>query len=211
MPSLPGAHAWVHSLAHESSEDPSIAVDEPIPSNYSSSSSSSSHKWCAQKQNRGFGGSSLKRGRAVDAMLSDSSSKLHAVFKKALAKHNLEIQEWQTCVDVPSSAPSIFHGFSPILDCLCTDKSLALVPVEVKASRPRKLKRRSAKDVGMKPPFCSFADTFCLRHQLQLCLQNAALGNRKPTGFLAYVDVANEEIKLVKMNKAIWALAQAGG
>jgi len=83
------------------------------------------------------------------------------------------------------------------------------VPIEVKASQPRKLKRRTAKHVGMKAPFDLFADTYGLRHQLQLCLQNAALGNTKPRGFVAYVDVVNEEVKLIKINKEVWALAQA--
>lgn len=197
----PGAHLFVQSFA-QAQGDPAKAADEPIPANRPG-------KWCTSKQNRGYSGSNIKRGNAVDEMLSNPSTKLHSVFKDALAKCGLTIQSWQTCLDVPASAPPIFHGFSPILDCLCTNKSLTLVPVEVKASRPRKLKRRSAKDIGMKAPFCSFADTYGMRHQLQLCLQNASLGNVKPTGYVAYVDVANEEIKLVKINKEVWALAQA--
>tara|TARA_B100001094_G_scaffold179829_1_gene174139 strand:- start:1577 stop:2197 length:621 start_codon:yes stop_codon:yes gene_type:complete len=199
--SRPGAHCFVHSFAR--ADDPTKAVDEPVPSNHRRGG----NKWCTGKQNRGFSGSSINAG---DAMLSDDGTRLHAVFKEALAKKHLAIRSWQTRVDVPPSAPSIFQGFAPIMDCLCTDRSLTPVPVEVKASRPRKLKRRSAKDTGMKAPFDAFADTYGMRHQIQLCLQNAALGNVKPKGFVAYVDVVNEEVTLVQMNKAVWALAREG-
>ena len=202
--SRPGAHCFVQSFC-QAQGDPTKAADEPIPANRPG-------KWCTSKQNRGFSGSNIKRGNAVDEMLSDPNTKLHSVFKDALAKHKLVIHSWQQCMEVPLSAPLMFHGFSPILDCLCLEsnqRGTALVPIEVKASRPRKLKRRSARDIGMKAPFDSFADTYGLRHQLQLCLQNAAAGNMRPKGFVAYVDVVGEKVTLVKINKGVWALAQA--
>lgn len=201
--SCPGAHFFVQSFA-QAQGDPTKAADEPIPSN-------GTEKWCTGKQNRGFSGDGKRRGNAVDEILSDPDTKLHSIFKDALAKHGLAIHSWQQCMAVPLSAPLIFHGFSPIFDCLCLEcnkKSATLVPVEIKASRPRKLKRRSAKNVGMKTPFDSFADTYGLRHQLQLCLQNAAIGNIKPRGFIAYVDIVNEKITLVRINKEVWTLAQ---
>lgn len=207
MPSLPGAHAFVHSFAQDDSKDPTKARDEPI------SCTRSTQKWSTSKQNKGFGGS-LKRGHAVDEMLSDPSTDLHVLFKEELRKKKLSIKSWQQCVQVPASAPSVFRGYAPILDCLCVETKKngqlgGLVPVEVKASRPRKLKRRTAKDVGMKAPFDMFADTFGLRHQLQLCLQGAALGNSKPKGYVAYVDVAKPAVSLVTLNKQLWGRACA--
>ena len=143
--------------------------------------------------------------------LSNPDTKLNALFKAELAKKNLSIEGWQRCIEVSAQAPQIFRGHAPILDCLCIEtKKKCKVPVEVKASRPRSLKRRSAKDVGMRAPFDVFSDNYALRHQLQLCLQNAALDNSKPRGYIAYVDVDKPSIKLVKLNPALWALANSG-
>lgn len=205
MSCLPGAHTFVHSFAHDDSGDPAKARDEPI------ACARHAKKWCTSKQNKGFAGS-IQRGRAVDEMLSNPNTELHALFKEALKKKNLTIKSWQQCVKVPSSAPPMFRGYAPILDCLCIETKArggigGLVPVEVKASRPRKLKRRTAKDIGMKPPFDMFADTFGLRHQLQLCLQGIALGNSKPKGYIAYVDVTKPEVTLVTLNPKLWGCA----
>lgn len=206
MHSLPGAHAWVCGFANNKNGDPGKAADEPIPPNRSVS------KWCSSKQNRGFHGSSIRRGNAVDEMLSDSSTALHAVFKKEIEKHGLVIDSWQRCIEVPPSAPAIFQGHAPILDCLCVERKKNggignFVPVEVKACRPRKLKRRTAKDVGFKKPFDKYADTYGLRHQLQLCVQNVSLGSKKPRGFVAYVNVHDLTVTMIKLNKDLWELA----
>ena len=217
---LPGAHVWVHGFAQEGSGDPGKAVDEPVcrqkPRRKRQQQQSEAPVWCSQKQNKGFGGDSLRRGNAVDAMLSDSGTKLHSVFKAELKRHGLHVLSWQNRVEVPASAPVIYHGYAPVLDCLCATNGGggggggggALVPVEVKACRARKLKRRAAKDKGCRAPFDGFADTYGLRHQLQLCMQNAALGNVKPRGFIAYVDVQAETVSLTKLNKEVWAIAQ---
>ena len=204
---LPGAHFWVHGFAHSDSVDPSKATDEAIPSNHAP------RKWCSKKQNRAIGcSSSLKRGEAVDELICNPSSALHAMFKAELAKHKLSIESWQRCIEVPASAPPIFQGFAPVLDCLCIEtkskrSSGSFVPIEVKACRPRKLKRRTSKDAGLRRPFDNYADNWGLRHQLQLCLQNAALGNVKPRGFVAYVDTQKPSVTLVKLNKDLWAIA----
>ncbi|MBU63752.1 MAG: hypothetical protein CMI26_14770 [Opitutae bacterium] len=208
---LPGAHAWVQGFAHDGSEDPCRASDEPLPTK------AASRKWSSSAQNRGYSSSSIRRGNAVDGLISDPDSELHAAFKAALEKHKLKIIAWQQCVEMPPSAPEIFQGHAPVLDCVCTTTSSdkgggggVFVPVEVKACRPRRqLKRRSAKDAGCKPPFQDYADTWGLRHQLQLLMQSAALGhhhhrNGKPRGFVAYVDVCRKSVTLVKLNPALW-------
>ena len=71
---LPGAHAWVQGFAHDGSEDPCRASDEPLPSKVAS------RKWSSSAQNRTLV-SSIRRGNAVDGLISDPDSELHAAFK----------------------------------------------------------------------------------------------------------------------------------